>query len=158
MGAPPDDNGPGVPQDYAEAVKWYRKAAERGDALAQNNLGFMYDYGQGVPEDDLLAHIWYNLAAAARNEDAEKGCDIVTERMRPAQIVEAQQLARAWRPRKHVAAAPSRPDAVVAKQSRHQGDPVRRHQGFQKARRGPHAGLLCEYHAPRRRLRGVITP
>ena len=28
------DNGQGVPQDYAEAVKWYRKAAEQGDAGA----------------------------------------------------------------------------------------------------------------------------
>ena len=26
------DNGEGVPQDYAEAVKWYRLAAEQGDA------------------------------------------------------------------------------------------------------------------------------
>ena len=33
------DNGEGVPQDYAEAVKWYRLAAEQGDARAQYNLG-----------------------------------------------------------------------------------------------------------------------
>ena len=34
--------GLGVPQDYAEAVRWYRRAAEQGDASAQNNLGVMY--------------------------------------------------------------------------------------------------------------------
>ncbi len=39
-----------------------RKAAERGWALAQNNLGVMYGTGQGVPQDDLLAHMWFNLA------------------------------------------------------------------------------------------------
>ena len=31
--------GEGVPQDYKEAVKWYRKAAEQGDAIAQRSLG-----------------------------------------------------------------------------------------------------------------------
>jgi TPR repeat protein len=33
--------GEGVPQDYAEAVRWYRKAAERGRASAQGAFGFM---------------------------------------------------------------------------------------------------------------------
>ena len=32
------DEGTGVPQNYAEAVKWYRKAASQGDAVAQSNL------------------------------------------------------------------------------------------------------------------------
>ena len=35
-------------QDYAEAVRWFRKAAEQGDADAQFNLGRMYYEGQGV--------------------------------------------------------------------------------------------------------------
>ena len=39
------DNGFGVPEDDAEAVRWYRLAAEQGDADAQNNLGFMYANG-----------------------------------------------------------------------------------------------------------------
>jgi Sel1 repeat len=30
--------GHGVPQDYAEATRWYRKAADQGYAIAQNNL------------------------------------------------------------------------------------------------------------------------
>ena len=57
------DNGEGVPQDYAEAVKWYRLAAEQGDANAQYNLGLMYDNGQGVPQDYAEAVKWYRLAA-----------------------------------------------------------------------------------------------
>ncbi len=32
-------NGEGVPQDYAEAAKWYRLAAEQGYATAQTILG-----------------------------------------------------------------------------------------------------------------------
>ena len=56
-------NGRGVPQDDAEAVRWYRLAAEQGHAWAQNNLGWMYDTGRGVPQDDAEAVRWYRLAA-----------------------------------------------------------------------------------------------
>jgi TPR repeat protein len=43
------ENGNGVAQDYATAAKFYRLAAEQGNARAQNNLGSLYDSGQGVP-------------------------------------------------------------------------------------------------------------
>ena len=56
--------GRGVAQDDAEALKWYRLAAEQGAAAAQNNLGFIYATGQGVPPDLVQAHMWLNLAAA----------------------------------------------------------------------------------------------
>ena len=55
--------GTGVPQDYKTAVKWYRLAAEQGNADAQSNLGTMYDNGQGVPQDYKTAVKWYRLAA-----------------------------------------------------------------------------------------------
>ena len=42
-------NGEGVPEDDAEAVRWYRLAAEQGLASAQLNLRFMYANGEGVP-------------------------------------------------------------------------------------------------------------
>ena len=56
-------NGRGVPQDYAEAVNWYRKAADQGYATAQNNLGVMYRTGKGVPQDNAEAVNWYRKAA-----------------------------------------------------------------------------------------------
>jgi TPR repeat protein len=34
-------DGRGVPQDHAEAVRWYRLAAEQGNAFAQFRLGVM---------------------------------------------------------------------------------------------------------------------
>jgi TPR repeat protein len=40
--------GDGVPQNYTEAVKWYRKAAEQGHVPSQSNLGEMYFHGQGI--------------------------------------------------------------------------------------------------------------
>jgi TPR repeat protein len=55
--------GQGVPQDYAEAAKWYRRAAEQGNANGQYNLGLMYDNGKGVPQDYAEAAKWYRLAA-----------------------------------------------------------------------------------------------
>ena len=49
------DTGVGVAQDAAEAVRWFRLAAEQGDALAQFDLGVMYATGGGVPQDDAAA-------------------------------------------------------------------------------------------------------
>ena len=43
--------GKGVQQDYAEAAKWYRKAANQGDIGSQYNLGRMYRDGLGVPQN-----------------------------------------------------------------------------------------------------------
>ena len=55
--------GRGVPQDYAQAVKWYRLAADQGYAKAQFNLGVMYESGEGVPQDYAQAAKWFRLAA-----------------------------------------------------------------------------------------------
>ncbi len=84
------------PQDHAEAVKWYRLAAEQGLADAQFNLGTMYEYGDGVPQDYAWAHLWYDLAAAQGLEVARENRDIVAKQMTPAQIAEAQKMAREW--------------------------------------------------------------
>jgi hypothetical protein len=64
------DQGQGVPQDYAEAEKWYRKATEQGYASAQSNLGVMYEQGQGVPQDYAEAAKWYRKAAEQGNASA----------------------------------------------------------------------------------------
>ena len=53
----------GVPQDYAQALSWYRKAAEQGNAGGQTGLGRMYVYGQGIPQDYAQALSWYRKAA-----------------------------------------------------------------------------------------------
>jgi TPR repeat protein len=63
--------GVGVPQDYAEAVKWYREDAEQGNANAQFNLGFMYSAGQGVPQDYTEAVKWFREAAEQGHAGAQ---------------------------------------------------------------------------------------
>ena len=50
-------------QDYEEAVKWYRKAAEQGYASAQYNLGVCYYNGKGVEQDYEEVVKWYRKAA-----------------------------------------------------------------------------------------------
>ncbi len=97
--------GDGVPQDYAESAKWFRKAAEQGNAKAQFFLGIMYEDGQGVPQDYAKAYMWFTLAASGfprgyARDKAVKYRDIVAAKMTPAQIAEAEKLAREWRPKK----------------------------------------------------------
>ena len=65
------DNGEGVPENDAEAMRWYRLAAEQDDADAQVNLGVMYANGEGVPEDDAEAVRWFRLAAEQGYADAQ---------------------------------------------------------------------------------------
>ena len=52
--------GDGVRQSWAEAVKWYQKAADQGNADAQYNLGFCYANGDGVRQNWAEAVKWYN--------------------------------------------------------------------------------------------------
>jgi hypothetical protein len=56
-------NGEGVPQDYAEASRWYRLAADQGLAESQHMLGVMYDRGDGMPQDFSIALKWFREAA-----------------------------------------------------------------------------------------------
>ena len=90
--------GRGVLQDQAEAAKWFRKAADQGNANAQYDLGIAYFKGLGVPQDYAIAYMWLNLGAAGGNKDAAKFRDALISNMTPAQIAEAQRLARDWKP------------------------------------------------------------
>ena len=92
------EQGRGVARDEAMAAKWYRLAAGQGHVQAQYNLGAMYDNGRGVAQDEVLAHMWFNLSVAHGNPEAARNRDIVARRMTPAQLTQAQKLAREWKP------------------------------------------------------------
>jgi hypothetical protein len=64
-------NGDGVPKDSAETERWYRKAAEQGDAVAQSDLGVMYANGDGVPKDSAEAVRWFRKAAEQSHAAAQ---------------------------------------------------------------------------------------
>ena len=82
--------GRGVPQDYAESVKWYRAAAEQGYTNAQLELGFSYREGRGVPQDDVQAQKWFNLGFHSGE---------LAKEMTREQVAEAQRLATEWEPK-----------------------------------------------------------
>ena len=91
--------------DYAAALREFRPLAEQGNAKAQKYLGLIYVGDLGVPQDYVQAHMWLDLAASifSPGEDrdlAVKYRDIYAKMMTPAQISEAQKLAREWRPKK----------------------------------------------------------
>jgi len=65
------ETGKGVTKDYAEALKWYRKTADQGDANAQSNLGLMYSNGKGVTKDYAEALEWFRKAADQGNSFAQ---------------------------------------------------------------------------------------
>jgi clan AA aspartic protease (TIGR02281 family) len=105
--------GQGMAQDSAQALIWFRKAADQGNAFAQAALGWMYANGQGVPQDYVRAHMWLNLATShfddatrqmpvKERNDARQGAlkerDDVAAKMTPPQMVEAQRMASEWKP------------------------------------------------------------
>ncbi|MDO9794827.1 tetratricopeptide repeat protein, partial [Glaesserella parasuis] len=64
--------GQGVRQNYHQALKWFQKAAEQGNAQAQFNLGAMYYKGHGVRQDKSKAKYYSGLAC---DNGDQTGCD-----------------------------------------------------------------------------------
>jgi TPR repeat protein len=93
-----EDGKGDVLQNNNEAMKWYRLAADQGFGMAQYDIGYMYTLGRGVPRNYVVAHMWLNLSAATDNAAAAELRDNVAKLMNPAQIAEAQKLAREWKP------------------------------------------------------------
>jgi TPR repeat protein len=106
--------GLGVPQDYEAAMLWYRKSAEQGNAAALFGLGGMYFEGRRVPRDYMQAYIWFSLAASQLDAEdattpgqfryeaamARQSRNEAAAKLTPAQIAEAQKLAREWKPKR----------------------------------------------------------
>ncbi len=111
-----------VAQDYAEAFRWYRRAANKiyerpGDTWIhspQYNIAAMYASGRGTAQDYVQALMWFTLAAAfgdtkppgplgiklvdTSKYTAVEQRDRLMALMTSAQIMEAERLAREWRP------------------------------------------------------------
>jgi len=66
-------HGQGAPQNYFEALRWYRRAADQGDPQGQDGLASMYYYGRGVPQDYAEALSWYRKSADQGYAKAENG-------------------------------------------------------------------------------------
>jgi uncharacterized protein len=55
--------GNGVPRDAAEAIKWFRLAADQGDTVAMVSMASAFNRGAGVPRDDVESLKWFRMAA-----------------------------------------------------------------------------------------------
>ena len=79
----------------AEDLQTLHTQAALGDAKAQSRLGLMYLDGLGgLPNNLVKAHLWLSMAVTQGNHLSAVERDKVAIKMTPAQIAEAQQLAR----------------------------------------------------------------
>ena len=78
-------------------MKWYRKAADQGNADGQNNLGGSYANGRGVAKDEVEAYKWWLLAGAQGDELAKKNIPLIERDLTAAQRAEGQKLAREFK-------------------------------------------------------------
>ena len=93
----------GLKQDYVEAERWHRRAAEQGDPYAQASLGILLRFGKGVAQDDVEAYKWFYLAISQTSGGEQESIielrDGTAARMTPKEIAEATRLAREWKPK-----------------------------------------------------------
>jgi len=91
-------------KEYATAASWYRRAAEQGNAVAEIRLARQYAEGTGLPRDDVQAYKWFSIAAVRAADsyartNAAKGRETAATKLTPAQVGEAERLAREWKPK-----------------------------------------------------------
>ena len=82
--------------DYAFALGEWEILARHGSdsALAQYQLGEMYNNGQGVKQNLVAAFMWYEIAAYRGIDEAENSRNLIAKQMTPTQVETAQNLAR----------------------------------------------------------------
>lgn len=72
-----DGTDPAIPQNIAEAAKWYAKAAKQGYPKAQHNLALLYEDGRGVKQNYAEAAKWYAKAAKAGFSEAQNNLAVL---------------------------------------------------------------------------------
>ena len=112
--------GQGVPPDYAEARKWYRLAADQGNADAQTILGLMYHFGQGVPQDyaeaEMVSPRRRSGHASAQHSLGHMSSEVLSPTSR---YPRAMQAEAAPRPRSGIASPPIRATPCAGQSWRH---------------------------------------
>jgi len=93
-------DGKGVPQDPAQAVKWFTRSAEQDYTEAQHDLGAMFGAGQGVKRDYIQAYKWLNICAAKGNSGCVSQRDLVAKKLKAFQLATAQRLSSEFTPKK----------------------------------------------------------
>ena len=89
------DGTMGMREDEEEAFKWFRKAANQGDASAQYALGWGYSFGGNFPEDLVAAHAWFKISMANGSiwdREIDRWLPDILEKLTPEQIAQAEKL------------------------------------------------------------------
>lgn len=89
-------SGEDVPQDYAEAFRWFSLAAEQGNVPAQATVGAYYWAGRGTPVDLVKAYFWSVLAETGGDEASKQRVALLASRLSRDQVLAAQQQANDW--------------------------------------------------------------
>jgi TPR repeat protein len=76
------EDGVGVKEDWAEAVRWYRKSAEQGYAEGQFSLGRAYQFGIAVPQSRQEAIRWFDKAGDQGHDQANYFANDLKQRNR----------------------------------------------------------------------------
>ena len=85
-------------EDFGEAARWFRKAAETGHGPAQAELGMLYGKGLGVPQDYVWSYAWFaaaadNMAYGRAREQSLELRDIMAAFLSPEERARAERLA-----------------------------------------------------------------
>ncbi len=79
--------------NFTEAVTWFRLAADQGYAMAQYDLGVMYQFGRGVPLNKVEAYARFSAAAAGGNAFLVSARDNAAKQLTPDQLTQGQKRA-----------------------------------------------------------------
>lgn len=90
------ESGMGLPQNYAEAAKWFRKAAEKGNRTAFASLGDIYANGNGVKKDYAEAYFWYSLAGNFTSGTGNLRRDAIANQLTANQKSETDRRVDEW--------------------------------------------------------------
>jgi TPR repeat protein/putative methionine-R-sulfoxide reductase with GAF domain len=90
------DDKEGISHDEKEAARWFTKAAEHGNIVAQSKLGSLYWSGRGVPQDFNKAYFWTVLGRAGGDPASKALAPFVAARLTSAQAQSIEQQAEAW--------------------------------------------------------------
>lgn len=88
--------GKGYPQNKAQSIVWFKKAAAQNHADAQTELGGIYASGDGVAQDNKLAVEWFEKGAANGNANAQYNLGLLYAKGQGIKLDNAQAIAW-WR-------------------------------------------------------------
>lgn len=91
---------PCSPQNYVEAEKWYRAAANQGNPNAMRGLGRLYLQGQAVEKDYAQAYFWFQLGQKRLPTNSKLALEGLAEakgKLNPEKIAAVEKKIEEWK-------------------------------------------------------------